>query len=216
MVSSAKGYDQSNLGGYPIHPREIYALPYPVLGMRIGDADPAVLVLSEQHDDGTAVWASADHAYIFTLGARIVHTIGFEHDLYAYGWADEDAGDPIDEISRQIVDHDGLPPNGHLPQYHGYVQFGNALQRQADFNSDVVVERQEIINVLGLRYRVQRVRERFNVPGWRWQAWNDFWIDPHDGLTRRSIQQLRPDSPPIRLELLHLPRPAPVHVPAAG
>jgi hypothetical protein len=85
------------------------------------------------------------------------------------------------------------------------MQFGDGLDPGVLFESEVSVQQQTQIRVLATDYSSQRIVERIRVPQWRWHTKNEYWIDPQSGLTRRSVQNLRPDLPAISLELLHLP-----------
>jgi hypothetical protein len=176
---------------YPRSRAEIDALPYAQLGVARGDGPRAVLVLAEKQGEELN-WVSGDRIQVVTRHDRVIRTTGLRSDLRLTRQLGSDLQDFYDaergvlsaqELLREIA----IEPGRHAP-----VQVRARLQ----------VEQPERIHIHGREVDTLRVVEDLDVPAWRWQARNVWWLDRRSRIAWRSIQHLTPDQPPLHLEAL--------------
>lgn len=179
--------------GYPLTAEQIDEIPYATLGVSVGGAPGAVMVLSTI--TGTELrWVSADRVIFVTDHGRLLRTQGLKRDLLATRWVDASGADPLLEILK----------GGPLPPPAVYRRIDLAHENEHDVQVESRFEDggTETIRILGVEHETRRIDEIADMPAWRWRVRNRFWIDPRDGRVWRSVQQFCPEIPPLRLETL--------------
>ncbi len=63
----------------------------------------------------------------------------------------------------------------------------------------------ETVQILDQLVALQRVDEQIWMPQLGYKATNYYWLDPHTGLIRRSVQHPSPDMPPLDMTLVRPP-----------
>jgi hypothetical protein len=184
---------QPPANAYPLNAQQIHDLPYATLGIRIGSAPAAVLVLGTV--DGTALrWVSADRVVFITSGGWLTQTKGLPRDLAATRWTGLQAQDPL----RSFIETGNLPPRGVYRE----IDLLRANEKAVAIESRFEQRPDEVIDIQGKQHACRRLDEIAKMPSWRWGTRNSFWLDIQDGRVWRSIQQFCPEIPPMRLEVL--------------
>lgn len=183
---------------YPMSAEQIAALPYASLGVQVGDGLKAVVVLAK-YDGDKLDWISGDRVVFVTRGGRLVRTVGLPRDLRNSMFQ---VADPLTAVSRH-------PMAGESVRYVRRIdvtpddEFGVAVE------SELSVEDPEEIRILDRVHATTRLRERVRVRRWDWRDENLYWADVRDGFIWRSRQLYCSQVPPITMEILKRPAPAP-------
>lgn len=180
--------------GYTRTREEIDALPYAQLGLSQGEGPKAVLVLAEAQGEELS-WVSANRVQIVTYRNRVIRTTGLKSDFARTALESPDLWDRYDPATRGAGEGQSLRTVAIEP----------GRQPPAQVQSGFEVEGEEQIAIHGERIDTLRVRERIDVPAWRWQATNTWWLSREGRIAWRSIQHLTPDQPPLNLEILKRP-----------
>lgn len=176
---------------YPRTRTEVDALPYAQLGVSRGNGPRGVLVLADVSGEELS-WVSGDRVQVVTYRNRVVRTTGLRSDFSRTVLQGPDFWDrylPAAETARgaeleRVVQ---IEPGEHAP-----------VRMLSRFE----IEGEERIEIMGVPVDTLRVREDLDVPHWRWQACNTWWLSRETPLAWRSIQHLTPDQPPLHLEVL--------------
>ncbi|MDB5988126.1 MAG: YjbF family lipoprotein [Nevskia sp.] len=180
--------------GYPLSVAQIRALPYASLGARFGGGGSVVMVLAT-YDGNDLHWVSADRAILVTRDGRLIQTVGLARDLRATQYV---AADPLQQIFRS-------GSTEAAPKVWRYIDMSNKDAFGVVVESRYSVLGAETISILGTQHQTMRVRERIQVPSWRWSTDNMFWIDQQTGKIRRARQQYCPEVAVIEYEILKPP-----------
>ena len=183
--------DIGKVPSYGFSTAQIDALPYASLGLRIGHAAPAVMILASI-DGEDLHWASADRVVFVTRRGRLIKTVGLPRDLVDTQWTVQDplAGLPLTPITTRE------------PRVYRFVDLRPADDFGVPVQSGFEVIGEETITILGRSHETLRIRERVDVRKWRWSTENLFWADKITGRVWRSRQQFCPDVAPMVMELL--------------
>lgn len=186
--TAAAFWDQR--GGSDRFTREqVDQLPYATLAAGVGDGPRAMLVLSRADGDDLH-WVSADKAILVTRRGRLIKTVG----LAAANLGNTTMLDP-DPLSQ--------PGLWNAPrQSRRSVDFRSEREFGVTVVAEWIPERMEEIATFRGPRQALRVREHCIAPRAGWELDNTFWLDPASGTVISSIQQILPDTPPLRLELL--------------
>jgi hypothetical protein len=179
--------------GYPLTVEQIDQIPYATLGVSVGGAPGAVMVLSTI--SGTELrWVSADRVIFITDHGRLLRTQGLKRDLLGTHWLDSAGGDPL----VQILKGGSLPP----PGIYRSIDLAHENEQNVQVESRFEDGGTETIRILGREHATRRIDEIADMPVWRWRTKNRFWIDLEQGRVWRSVQQFCPEIPPLTLETL--------------
>ncbi len=188
MVGKGKGAE------YPRTRQEIEALPYAQLGLARGEGPRAVLVLADATGEELS-WVSSDHVQVVTQRNRVIRTTGLLSDLARTVLRGPDLWDLYQpargEMGSAVAERRvRIEPGEHAP-----------VQMISRFE----VEGAERIEILGQAIDTLRVGETVDVPDWRWNVRNTWWLSRETRIAWRSVQHLTPDQPPLHLEMLKRP-----------
>ncbi len=177
---------------YPITAQQLQDLPYAALGVQLEGATRAVMILATV-DNGVTTWVSADYEQIRLNGPTLVGTQGLNRDLADTRWL---MPDPI--LS--------LPAGGRLASVHSRnidVGRGNHSERDVRVISSYRDEGRETLNIFGTPRLTRRISEVADIPQWRWQRQNYYWVDAGNSAQLwRSLTGFAPDVPQLTLETL--------------
>ena len=180
-------------GTPPVSLHDAAAIPYASIGVQIGDGPQVLFVLAT--DSGSQLmWVAGRSTAVVTRDGRIVRTSGLEHDLTGY-----------------IVG--SMPANGESTveawQTPGTIAWTMDFADLSRFSVRVTCTRDpavlETISLLEKDIHVLHVNERCSAPLLSWDFTDSFWVDPSSGFVWRSIQHIRPDMDPIRIDVLRPP-----------
>lgn len=177
---------------YPLSAEQIRQMPYATLGVRVDNQPRAVVVLATVEGQELH-WVSADRVSFYTSNGWLVRTHGLSRDLGATRWIDG-AGDPL----RAYVQSGTLPPPGVYRQ----IDLRHDDEQAIAVESRFALKGEDTIVIQGREHLTHRIEERADMPAWRWQVRNSFWIDVQNGRVWRSVQHYCPEMPPIEMELL--------------
>lgn len=163
----------------------VQAVNQPVLIVEFGVAD--AMLVSQGQSTGLVEWYGITEMFL-THGGRIVQTAGLPVDPIAPLVAD----DPFLLGLHTITD--GMEVE-RLVDYPALYQTG--LRQQARYRIGKI----ESITFMGSSHQLLRIDEHIRMPELNYRATNHYWIEPHSGLVRHSLQHIAPDLPPLRLTL---------------
>lgn len=189
VARTAAVYWDQRGGGDRFTRDQVEQLPYATLAVGVGDGSRAMLVLSRAEGDDLH-WVTADRVLLVTRHGRLVKTVGL---------AAGNLG------NTTILDTDPLsrPELWNTPrQFRRSVDFGPTREFGVTLVADWRPDGPELISTFRGPRQALRVRERSHAPNAGWTLENTFWLDPTDAAIISSVQQIMPDTPPLRLECL--------------
>lgn len=169
---------------------QVEGIPYASVGISIGDAQMA-LVLLAQYDHHDLVWVSSDKASFYTRYGRLVRTIGLPCELKSMRTP---AGDPVAKGLHQ------LNSAGELYAFEMDMSPGN--HQSVEVISSFRKVGEESITILEKDYPTIKVEEQLRVPAWGWQSKNIYWVDAADGHVWRTRQTYCPTLPSVQIDVL--------------
>lgn len=163
-------------------------VPYASMLVAVGNARPALVVLANANDLQRS-WVSADKTMLITQSGRLIKTVGFKNNLVG-----------VHSLMTDPV-QTGLHRIGHGSRYSRSVDlmpgYHIGAQAESEFHRGDV----EAITILGITRQLLHVTETLRLPELRFQARNDYWVDPNTGFVWQSRQHLGPDLPPVFLAI---------------
>jgi group 4 capsule polysaccharide lipoprotein GfcB/YjbF len=166
----------------------IEAIPYSTLGVRVGPASWALMVLTTINDQELE-WISADGVKFVTVEGTIVRTRGMPRDLSSTLWSGGQA-------PPQFADPSALAQG---KQQSRSLSFQPDLEGWVPVVSQISARGTENVDLFGESKTLAVYRERLDFPTWRWSAENRYWVDEKNNV-RKSVQRYCPEVPPITLE----------------
>lgn len=174
---------------YPVSAEQLARIPYSKLGVRVGQAPRLVMLLSSIDGD-KLTWVSEDRVRFVTLHGRLIETAGMPRDVHKMVWRE---ADPLLRLARA---GEGSAEAQCLLDYRKEAE--NDIQAKVRMR----VAGTEVIEILGESHPTTVVEETFDIPSWRWEASNRYWVDPQSGIVWRSQQQYCPEVGTYELEWL--------------
>ena len=187
MRIAFRGYE-----GVPITRARINTLPYASMAAKIGKGPRSLIVLGRA-DEGELHWFSADRTVLVTRYGRVVRTAGF----------------PANIRNTRLLDDDPLPKivSGPLSTatFRRLVDLTPTDRYGILITSSLEALGPETIEIAELHFDTEVYFETCTAREFDWSFENQYWVDPKNGLTWKSVQHIHPDIPPIELELLKPP-----------
>tara|TARA_B000000437_G_scaffold188347_1_gene145851 strand:- start:52 stop:564 length:513 start_codon:yes stop_codon:yes gene_type:complete len=165
-------------------------IPYASLRMKIGDG-PAGLVILQEINNDVYTWVSADNVVFSFRNGRIIETHGLLNNLTNITMSNSDESYKVD-----------------FQEQKNYVRILSLSNPEVNSLKIVVNKKvigKEIINILGKDHETYLVEEYLTNEYINWEYKNYFWVDTSTGFVWKSIQQIAPNVPPIKIEILKKP-----------
>lgn len=167
------------------------SIPHATMGIRLGGGSEILTVLAI-YEPGQ-LWVAGTQLSIVTRRARIVQTVGLEHDL-----------------TKLIPDGDQplLPlavANGQAVHTKWLLYIADLGIFSAPMECDARPVRPEAVSILGKSIETERVEETCNTPSIGWTFTNVYWISQTSGLIWMSVQNIHPKMDAITTEFLRPP-----------
>ncbi len=175
---------------YPITAQMIDEIPYASLRMKIGDG-PAGLVILQEINNDVYTWVSADNVVFSFRNGRIIETHGLLNNLTNITMSNSDESYKVD-----------------FQEQKNYVRILSLSNPEVNSLKIVVNKKvigKEVINILGKDHETYLVEEYLTNEYINWEYKNYFWVDTSTGFVWKSIQQIAPNVPPIKIEILKKP-----------
>jgi group 4 capsule polysaccharide lipoprotein GfcB/YjbF len=164
-------------------PRErAAAIPYATLGVRLGGSDEAMFVLANKSGDDL-LWLGGASVGVTTRQGRVVHTVGFEHNISGVHAAEGVKQD----LSQPSVDY--------LYDFAEQSRYGVPVKCT---RQNLGAER---ITIIGVPRDTIHVAEDCSASGMDWSFRNEYWADS-TGFVWKSRQFTEPRLDPLTLEVL--------------
>lgn len=181
--------------GYPdyeITPEIVKEIPYASLKMKIGDG-PAGLVILQEVNNNIYTWASADNVIFSIRNGRIIETHGLINNVM--------------NVTSALSD-ETFPIKGSEYQSNDFVRVLSLSKPRVNSLTIKVKKNiigQKVIYILGKEFKTLLIEETItnDYIGWRYN--NYFWVDEETGFVWKSIQQIAPNLPAIKIEILKKP-----------
>ncbi len=170
--------------------KELKALPYATMGVRVGKSAQAVVVLARRANDDLH-WVSANQVEFITHRGRLIRTNGLIKDLKTTRFG---SADPVQTGLHRLEDGANL------------VRFMD-LRPVRDIDKDVAATsvfqplKDEVITILDRAHVTLRVEERVSYWRWNWHVKNQYWVDPGNGFVWKSVQHIAPQIGALELEI---------------
>ncbi len=175
---------------YPITAQMIDEIPYASLRMKIGDG-PAGLVILQEINNDVYTWVSADNVVFSFRNGRIIETHGLLNNLT--------------NITMSISDESYKVDFQEKKNYVRILSLSNPEVNSLKIVVNKKVIGKEVINILGKDHETYLVEEYLTNEYINWEYKNYFWVDTSTGFVWKSIQQIAPNVPPIKIEILKKP-----------
>jgi len=175
---------------YPITAQMIDEIPYASLRMKIGDG-PAGLVILQEINNDVYTWVSADNVVFSFRNGRIIETHGLLNNLT--------------NITMSISDESYKVDFQEQKNYVRILSLSNPEVNSLKIVVNKKVIGKEVINILGKDHETYLVEEYLTNEYINWEYKNYFWVDTSTGFVWKSIQQIAPNVPPIKIEILKKP-----------
>ena len=181
--------------GYPdyqITSEIVKEIPYASLRMKIGDG-PAGLVILQEVNNNVDTWVSADNVTFSIRNGRIIETHGLMNNLT----------NVTSTLSDEI-----FPIKGSEYQSSDFVRVLSLSNPRVNSLTVKVKKKiigEKVISILDKEFKTLLIEETItnDYIGWRYS--NYFWVDEETGFVWKSIQQIAPNLPPIKIEILKKP-----------
>ena len=144
-------------------------------------------------DGDITTWCSAADEQLRFDGPTLVGTLGLPRDLLDTRWH---SASPLSTLAAGAT----LGPI-HVRTLD--VRDGHGVDHDVAVFSRYLDEGIEIITIDGVPQTCRRISESADVPRWRWQTKNEYWIDVDEPRQLwRSVFGYAPDMPSITVETL--------------
>lgn len=166
----------------------IEAINAPALQVELNKTEALLVSPGVVTSSGLTEWHGLTEM-LLTHGGRITQSAGLPIDLIAPLLADDPFVLGLHNIASglkvtRIVDYPG--------------QYRTGLRQHARYRIGGI----KAVEIMGTRQSLLRIDERIHMPELGFKATNHYWVEPHTGLVRRSVQHLSPDLPPLRLTVV--------------
>lgn len=176
-------------GSNRISRAEAAAVPYPSLGLIIGNAPENMLILATD-SGGDQLWTSGAHIALLIRDGRIVRSVGLGHDLTA---ATAQGTAPSAPLSAAVT---GPTSTTRLEDFPDLKAYGVIVHCTGSYKGA------RRINTLGLEITTYRVDEACDAPALKWEFTDSYWLDQKSGRVWRSVQHIHPKLDTVGIEVL--------------
>lgn len=170
---------------YPMSAEQIEASPYALMGVRVGEANRAVLVLAKAEGDDLH-WISGDRAVLVTRYGRIIKTIGFKLNLR-------------ETLMPSSVLSGFSDPQGAMLPSEAQLQMEFQGTQTLSLAARVRYQKNQSESAAGLTVELQ---EALRIVSLKWSAANSYRYEATSGRFVSSRQSLHPQIPLFELEVL--------------
>lgn len=177
---------------YPITREMIDEIPYASLRMKIGNGPAGILILQEINND-LLTWISADDVIFSIRRGRIVETHGLLNDLTNLS------------ISIKDEEEEMLEENAENNRFVRILSLSEPEIKSLKINVEKKNLGNRNINILGKEHTTVLIEETVSNNYIKWNFKNYYWIEQETGFVWQSIQQIAPNLPPIKIEILKKP-----------
>ena len=176
---------------YPITAQMIDEIPYASLRMKIGDGPAGLVILQEINNDADLHLGKRRQCGLFLSQWRIIETHGLLNNLT--------------NITMSISDESYKVDFQEQKNYVRILSLSNPEVNSLKIVVNKKVIGKEVINILGKDHETYLVEEYLTNEYINWEYKNYFWVDTSTGFVWKSIQQIAPNVPPIKIEILKKP-----------
>jgi Group 4 capsule polysaccharide lipoprotein gfcB, YjbF len=168
-------------------------VPYASLGYRINDGDQSMLVLATD-TGGEQIWTAANHVVFQTRDGRLTRTVGLRYNLGAI--TPQQGSNAIPAPFAAIQQSFTSAKLVDFPEQGLYSMLLTCIARARG---------PETVAILGQNISTIRVDESCENRSSNWQFVDNYWLDPHTGLSWRSIQNIAPKGEKVEIDILRPP-----------
>jgi hypothetical protein len=170
-------------------------LPYASMAVRLGDKDPALMVLARV-EGRDLIWRAGQHVVVVTRAGRIVQTAGLPGNIRKT-WIQ--GANPL-MYRPQLLTH----PTDFVRTID--VQTTDGAIRTIDLRTTMTPVGRRTIKIYDLSFDTLELVEKSQAAGYDWSFTSRFWVDVRSGLVWQSRQSIVPGVPEILTQLMKPPQ----------
>lgn len=175
---------------FPISAQMVEQIPYASIRMKIGDG-PAGLVILQEINKDVFTWVSADNVIFSIRNGRIIETHGL-----------------LNNLTNITISPNDERYNRDKQEQKDFVRILSLSNPEVN-SLEIVVNKKligkEVINILGKDHETYLIEETIINDYINWEFKNYYWLDAESDFVWKSIQQIAPNVPPIKIEVLKKP-----------
>jgi hypothetical protein len=170
-------------------------LPYASMAARLGDKDPALMVLARV-EGRDLVWRAGRYVVLVTRAGRVVQTAGLPGNI-RNTWIQ--GADPLTDRPQSLTRPVKFVRTIDIEAPGGAIQTIN-------LRATLTPAGRRTVTIYGMSFETLELVEHNQAAGYDWSFTNRFWVDAKSGLMWQSRQPIVPGVPEILTQLMKPPQ----------